>query len=269
MNSKQLSEQIFKKKSFLCVGLDADLNKIPKFFLDFDDPILQFNKAIIKATSNHAIAYKPNLAFYEALGDKGFEILRKTIEFIPRNIFTIADAKRGDIGNTAEQYAKTFFEYFNFDAITLSPYMGIETVSPFLEYPNKMAIVLALTSNMGALDFQYVNENGSSLFEIVVQKFNASFSSDNLAFVVGATKTADLEKIRRVAPDNFLLVPGVGAQGGDLDEVIQLGKNKNGGLMINVSRALIYPNNPTPENFEMQVADLAQNYQNQMHKYFE
>lgn len=240
MNRHELIEQIKEKKSFLCVGLDADLNKIPQHLIGFEDPIFEFNKQIIDATKDLCVAYKPNIAFYESLGAKGWESLQKTIDYIPSNIFTIADAKRGDIGNTSKMYAQAFFETLNFDSITVAPYMGEDSVTPFLEFKNKWVILLALTSNKGADDFQFFEEDGQKLFEKVILKSQAWGNEKNLMFVVGATRPEMFLDIRKVAPDNFLLVPGVGAQGGELSQVCKYGINKDCGLLINSSRGIIY-----------------------------
>lgn len=240
MNRKELIEQIKIKKSFLCVGLDADINKIPKHLLKLDDPIFEFNKLIIDATKDLCVAYKPNIAFYEALGVKGWESLQKTIDYIPENIFTIADAKRGDIGNTSKMYAQAFFETMNFDSITVAPYMGEDSVTPFLEFENKWVILLALTSNKGADDFQFFNSGKEQLFEKVIQKSQEWGDEENLMFVVGATRPEMFTDIRNLAPNSFLLVPGVGAQGGELSEVCKYGMNSDCGLLINSSRGIIY-----------------------------
>lgn len=243
MTTSQLSEQIRLKKSFLCIGLDVDLNKIPKFLLEEEDPIFAFNKAIIDATQHLAVAYKPNLAFYEAQGFKGWKALEKTITYLNENfpwIFTIADAKRGDIGNTSGMYAKAFFEDLKFDSVTVAPYMGKDSVEPFLAYENKHTILLALTSNMGAYDFQTQKLDGEELYKKVIQTSRTWKNGQNLMYVVGATKAEYLKEIRKIIPENFLLVPGVGAQGGSLKEVCEYGMNRNVGLLINASRAIIY-----------------------------
>ena len=241
MKRSKLIEQIRKKKSFLCVGLDTDINKIPSFLLDFDDPIFEFNKRIIDATHELCIAYKPNIAFYEALGSKGWDSLKKTVDYIPEDIFTIADAKRGDIGNTSKMYAEAFFNTYNFDSITLSPYMGEDSITPFLKFQDKWSIVLALTSNIGALDFQKVSYNENSFYyEKVLNQVSKWGDVNNTMFVVGATNASDLKNIRNIVPDHFLLVPGVGAQGGDLNEVVKNGINNDIGLIINSSRGIIY-----------------------------
>ena len=241
MTKQELFNQIIKKESFLCVGLDADLEKIPDHLLELDDPIFEFNKQIIDATKDYCVAYKPNLAFYESLGVKGWESLQKTMEYIPSDIFTIADAKRGDIGNTSRMYAKTFFEYFNFDSVTVAPYMGNDSVAPFLEFGNKWVILLAATSNVGGLDFQYKKiEGGKRVFEEVLEKSLEWGNEENLMYVVGATRAEMLRDIRAIVPGSFLLVPGVGAQGGSLEEVVKFGMNSACGLLVNSSRGIIY-----------------------------
>jgi orotidine-5'-phosphate decarboxylase len=240
MNREALIEQIRLKKSFLCVGLDPDLDKIPAHLLQEEDPIFEFNKAIIDATKDFAVAYKPNIAFYEAYGEKGWASLRKTIEYIPDDVFTIADAKRGDIGNTSKYYAKAFFEDLGCDSITVAPYMGADSVKPFLEFKDKWVVLLALTSNQGAFDFQVFEADGKKVYEHVLQKSSEWGTSENLMYVVGATKAEYLSDIRKIVPDNFLLVPGVGAQGGSLEEVAKYGINKDCGLLVNSSRGIIY-----------------------------
>ncbi len=240
MNKQELFQEIKTKESFLCVGLDADLDRIPKHLLSEEDPIFEFNKSIIEATSDLAVAYKPNIAFYECLGELGWRSLRKTLEIIPDNCFTIADAKRGDIGNTSRYYAKTFFEQYAFDSITVAPYMGSDSVKPFLEFDDKWTILLALTSNEGAKDFQYLTEGNHKLFESVLQKSSSWGTDENLMYVVGATKAEKLAEVRSLVPDHFLLVPGVGAQGGSLEEVAENGLNNSCGLLVNSSRGIIY-----------------------------
>lgn len=244
MKKEELVENIRRKQSFLCIGLDVDLNKIPKFLLDFDDPIFEFNKRIIDATKDLCVAYKPNIAFYECLGSKGWEALKKTVDYIPDDIFTIADAKRGDIGNTSNYYAKTFFEYLNFDSVTVAPYMGVDSVTPFFEYEDKWVILLALTSNKGALDFQFTTDmKGEKLFEKVIRKSAEWGDSSKLMYVVGATRSEAIGEVRAVCPEHFFLVPGVGAQGGSLQDVANYGWNDNCGVLVNSSRGIIYAGN--------------------------
>ena len=241
MTRAELFGQIQKKKSFLCVGLDTDLNKIPKHLLDTEDPIFEFNKQIIDATAQYAVAYKPNIAFYEAYGVKGWQSLEKTIAYISKDIFILADAKRGDIGNTSKMYAKAFFENMDCDAITVAPYMGEDSVKPFLEFDNKWVILLALTSNAGGKDFQNLElTQGGELFEEVLRKSQEWGTEDQLMYVVGATRAEALTKIRKIVPNHFLLVPGVGAQGGSLKDVAQYGMNSQCGLLVNSSRGIIY-----------------------------
>jgi len=241
MTREELIQQIKRKKSFLCIGLDPDLAKIPAHLLKEKDPIFAFNKAIIDATHDLAVAYKPNTAFYECHGSKGWETLQKTIEYLPKDIFCIADAKRGDIGNTSTYYAKTFFENMNCDAVTVAPYMGEDSVKPFLAFENKWVILLALTSNKGAFDFQ-LNESkeGKTLYQQVIETSQNWGIEANLMYVVGATKTEQLAHVRSLAPNHFFLVPGVGAQGGTLEEVVQFGWGKDCGLLINSSRGILY-----------------------------
>ena len=246
MTTQQLIEQIRLKKSFLCVGLDVDLNKIPKHLLALEDPIFEFNKAIIDATHDLCVSYKPNIAFFEAYGLKGWMALQKTINYINENypeIFTIADAKRGDIGNTSSMYAKAFFEDLNFDSVTVAPYMGKDSVEPFLAFENKHTIMLALTSNEGAFDFQTLLVDGKELYKQVLETSKSWKNSENLMYVVGATKAEYFTEVRKIVPDSFLLVPGVGAQGGSLSEVCKYGMNDSIGLLINSSRGIIYASN--------------------------
>lgn len=243
MNRQQLIEQIRQKESFLCVGLDTELSKIPQHLLIEDDPIYRFNKAIIEATAPYAVAYKINLAFYEQYGTAGWESMEKTLEAIPKNCFTIADAKRGDIGNTSKMYAKAFFETYNYDSITVSPYMGHDSVGPFLEYPDKFTIVLGLTSNAGSADFQTLETSEGKVYETVLKKIATWGAPDNLMFVIGATKAEKFAEIRKILPNHFLLVPGVGAQGGDLKGVAMNGMNNDCGLLVNSSRGIIYASN--------------------------
>ncbi|MCS4224223.1 orotidine-5'-phosphate decarboxylase [Sphingobacterium sp. BIGb0165] len=245
MTRAELIHQIKEKRSFLCVGLDTDLTKIPEHLLDDEDPIYSFNKAIIDATADLCVAYKPNIAFYECYGLKGWQSLQKTWAALPKDCFSIADAKRGDIGNTSGRYAMAFFDELNsglgFDSITIAPYMGKDSVTPFLEFKDKWAIVLALTSNEGSLDFQnFENKEGLQLFEQVIDKVNTWGSTDNLMYVVGATRGEGFIKIREHAPEHFLLVPGVGAQGGSLKDVCKYGMNKDCGLLVNSTRGIIY-----------------------------
>jgi orotidine-5'-phosphate decarboxylase len=265
MTRQELIAQIQQKKSFLCVGLDTDLSKIPPHLLEREDPIFEFNKAIIDATKDFCVAYKPNIAFYECLGVKGWESLQKTLDYIPDSIFTIADAKRGDIGNTSSYYAKTFFENMNFDSVTIAPYMGEDSVTPFLEFKDKWAIVLALTSNQGALDFQFTkDENGEELYKKVLKKSASWGNPENLMYVVGATRAEGIGEVRQIVPDHFFLVPGVGAQGGSLEDVVKFGWNADCGLLINSSRQIIYASNQL--DFAQKAKDEAQKIQMQMEK---
>ncbi|GGD35603.1 orotidine-5'-phosphate decarboxylase [Flavobacterium orientale] len=246
MTTTQLIEQIHLKKSFLCIGLDVDLNKVPQHFLTTEDPIFEFNKAIIDATHDLCVSYKPNTAFYEAYGLKGWQSLQKTIDYINQNfpeLFTIADAKRGDIGNTSSMYAKAFLEDLNFDSVTVAPYMGKDSVEPFLAFDNKHTILLALTSNEGAFDFQTKLSGETEIYKHVLETSKKWKNSENLMYVVGATKAEYFTEIRKIVPDSFLLVPGVGAQGGSLQEVCKYGLNANVGLLINSSRGIIYASN--------------------------
>ena len=247
MNKAALLEQIRAKRSVLCVGLDTDLEKIPTHLLKEDDPVFAFNKAIIDATAAFTVAYKPNIAFYESMGVKGWHSLEKTIQYLDAKypeIFTIADAKRGDIGNTSKMYAKAFFENMNFDSITVAPYMGEDSVTPFLDIPNKWVILLGLTSNKGAFDFQFIeNAEGEALFESVMKKAQKWATADQLMFVLGATKTEHLARLRSIAPEHFFLVPGVGAQGGSLEEVLKQATNKDYGVLVNSTRGIIYQSN--------------------------
>jgi orotidine-5'-phosphate decarboxylase len=242
MKRQQLIEQIKIKQSYLCVGLDSDITKIPKHLLSEDDPVFSFNKSIIDATSKYAVAYKPNLAFYECNGVKGWESLQKTLDYIPEDCFTIADAKRGDIGNTSALYAKAFFESMNFDSITVAPYMGEDSVKPFLQFKNKWVILLALTSNPGAHDFQtqILGSDNSMLFEKVLKVSSNWGTMENLMYVVGATRDDLIYKVRSIVPDHFLLVPGVGAQGGSLNAISKAGLNNDCGLLVNSSRHIIF-----------------------------
>ena len=265
MKKQQLVEQIFAKKSFLCVGLDTDINKIPQHLLECEDPVFEFNKSIIDATAKYTIAYKPNTAFYEVYGAKGWESLDKTIKYIKANypeIFVIADAKRGDIGNTSANYARAFFETMSSDAITVAPYMGLDSVEPFLGFEDKWVILLALTSNKGSKDFQYLNIEGHELYKEVLTK-SATWADDNkMMYVVGATHPEELGEIRKMLPNHFLLVPGVGAQGGDLAAVAKFGLNKDCGLIVNSSRGIIYASKE--KDFAEKAAEEARKLQEQM-----
>lgn len=240
MTKAELYAQIQKKRSFLCVGLDTDLMKIPSHLLELEDPIFEFNKQIIDATKDLAVAYKPNIAFYEALGAMGWTSLEKTISYIPKEIFTIADAKRGDIGNTSGLYARAFFENMDFDSVTVAPYMGSDSVKPFLEFENKWVILLAVTSNEGGFDFQFLESDGQPLYQHVLGTSAKWGSDENMMYVVGATRPEYLRDVRKTIPDHFLLVPGVGAQGGSLEEVCKYGMNDQCGLLINSTRGIIY-----------------------------
>ena len=266
MNSAQLFAQISAKRSFLCVGLDSDIKKIPEHLLSESDPIFSFNRAIIDSTAEYAVCYKPNLAFYEAAGINGWDSFEKTIKYIRTHypdIFIIADAKRGDIGNTSELYARAFFSDNLVDAVTLSPYMGHDTVAPFLKFADKWAVLLALTSNPSASDFEMLKlENGGYLYEQVLQTSSTWGNTDNMMYVVGATQAAMLESIRRIVPDHFLLVPGIGAQGGSLEDVTRYGMNKRCGLLVNSSRGIIYASQGT--DFAIAAAQQARSLRDQM-----
>lgn len=264
MSPESLSQQIRAKGSFLCVGLDTDLQRIPSFLLDYEDPLWEFNRRIIEATKDYAVAYKPNLAFYEAQGPKGWESLQKTLELIPDEILTLADAKRGDIGNTSRLYAKAFFETLNFDAITVAPYMGEDSVGPFLDFEDKWVFLLALTSNPSAQDFQYFEQENEKLYQRVIRtslSWEEKYAG-HLGYVVGATRAESIGEIRKLAPDSFFLVPGIGAQGGDLGAVCQYGQNEQGGLLINSSRGIIYAGNG--QDFAQQAGEAARSLQAQM-----
>ena len=267
MNNQELFENIKRKGSFLCVGLDTDLKKIPQFLLDTTDPMFEFNKEIIDATAPYTVAYKPNLAFYESEGLEGWHSLEKTVHYLRENypdIFLIADAKRGDIGNTSLMYAKAFFEKMEFDAVTVAPYMGEDSVKPFLGYQGKYVILLALTSNKGAADFQFNTDlkTGEKLFEKVLRVSKEWGNEGNMMYVVGATKAEELSGIRAVVPNHFLLVPGVGAQGGSLQEVAKYGLNNQCGLLVNLSRAIIYASNG--EDFAVKAGESAKDTRNEM-----
>lgn len=266
MNRQELIENIHGKRSFLCVGLDTDIKKIPQHLLSEEDPIFAFNKAIIDATAPYCIAYKPNLAFYESMGVKGWMAFEKTIAYLNDNYpdqFVIADAKRGDIGNTSAMYARTFFEEMKLDALTVAPYMGEDSVTPFLGYEGKWVILLALTSNKGSHDFQLTeDQNGERLFEKVLRRSQEWGDADNMMYVVGATQGSMFRDIRRIVPNHFLLVPGVGAQGGSLEEVCRYGMNSSCGLIVNSSRAIIYAD--STERFAEVAAEKAHEVQQQM-----
>lgn len=271
MTYEALFDQISQKKSYLCVGLDTDLRKIPAHLLSEKDPVFEFNKQIIDATADYCVSYKPNIAFYEASGTKGWESLQKTIEYIPKNHFTIADAKRGDIGNTSGLYARTFFEPdssgLDFDAVTVAPYMGSDSVTPFLEFKDKWVILLALTSNPGSGDFQRLETGGMSLFEQVLKTSQTWAGHDRMMYVAGATQASEFEKIRTIIPQHFLLVPGVGAQGGNLEEVSRYGMNDKCGLLVNASRSIIYAGNGL--DFAEKAKAEAQNLQKEMEVYLD
>lgn len=264
MTRQQLFELIKKKESFLCVGLDPDLSKIPSHIRKLDDPIFEFNKQIIDATIEYAVAYKPNVAFYEALGAKGWESLQKTAEYLPKDVFKIADAKRADIGNTSKQYAHAFFDQMNFDAITVSPYMGKDSITPFMEFSRRWVVILASTSNPGGIDFQdlLVKEGSEKLFELIIRKSARWGTYNNTMYVVGATRPEVLLGLRTIIPDHFLLIPGVGAQGGSLRAVCRYGMNKQCGLLVNSSRGIIYAGDG--EDFAAKAEKEARNIQFQM-----
>nr|WP_221452645.1 orotidine-5'-phosphate decarboxylase [Mucilaginibacter sp. FT3.2]MBB6229580.1 orotidine-5'-phosphate decarboxylase [Mucilaginibacter sp. FT3.2] len=266
ISREQLIDQIKQKKSFLCVGLDTDIDKIPAFLKEYPDPILEFNKRIIDATKDLCISYKPNAAFYEARGIKGLQSLIDTWKYLPTDTLNIIDAKRGDIGNTSDKYAKAFFDEdssgMSFDAITITPYMGNDSVTPYLKYDGKWIIILALTSSVGSKDFQYLQTGDGYLYETVIQKANTWAGADRIMYVVGATKSTEFTNIRKYAPDNFLLVPGVGAQGGSLEEVCKYGITKDCGLIVNASRSIIYAGND--ENFAEAARAEALSMQQQM-----
>lgn len=269
MNRTQLVKQIKQKGNYLCVGLDTDLSQIPAHLKSKPNAVFEFNKAIIDATKDWCVSYKINTAFYEAQGVKGWDALEQSVHYIPPTHFKIADAKRGDIGNTSHQYAKTFFEVYPFDAVTVAPYMGEDSIRPFLEYEGKWTIVLGLTSNKGSNDFQQLSVESANakrpLYEQVLQKVAAWGTPENLMFVVGATKAQQLEHIRTIIPDHFLLVPGVGFQGGSLEEVSKYGLNKDAGLLVNASRAIIYASEQ--EDFAEEAAAIAAQYATEMKTY--
>ena len=268
MNSNQLFEAIRKKQSFLCIGLDSDIQKIPEFLLSTEDPVFEFNRRVIDSSAEFAVAYKPNLAFYESRGAEGLNSLIKTVNYLKStypDVFIIADAKRGDIGNTSKMYAKAFFEEMQFDAVTVAPYMGEDSITPFLSYSEKWVILLALTSNKGADDFQYHTDKGERLFETVLKKSANWGTKDNMMFVVGATRAEMLSDIRKIVPDHFLLIPGVGAQGGSLEEVVKYGINSKCGLLVNSSRAIIFAD--SSDNFSLTVASKAKEVRDEMSSY--
>ncbi len=281
MTRRQLVHQIFSKQSYLCIGLDTDITKIPKHLLSTADPVFEFNEQIIDATKDLCVSYKINTAFYEAMGVKGWGSLEKTVNYIPKGHFKIADAKRGDIGNTSSQYAKAFFETLNFDAITVAPYMGEDSVKPFLEYEDKWAIVLGLTSNAGAKDFELqkfvtktdlldegihiAREDTKFLYEMVLEKVSKWGSPNNLMFVIGATQADEFENIRQITPEHFYLVPGIGAQGGSLKEISERAMINDCGILVNASRAIIYVSDK--ENFADEARTVAEHYQNEMATY--
>lgn len=263
MNKAELFKKIQEKKSFLCVGLDPDLKKIPQHLLKLEDPIFEFNKQIIDATLPYTVAYKPNLAFYEAFGSKGLASLEKTMEYLPKEVFSIADAKRGDIGNTSSMYARAFFENMDFDSVTVAPYMGEDSVTPFLQFENKWVVLLAATSNPGAEDFEMLPlKNDQMLFEKVISKSSEWGTADNMMYVVGATRSESLHEVRKLVPDHFLLIPGVGAQGGSLEQVCEFGMNAQCGLLVNSSRGIIYASNG--EDFAEAAGNAAKELQSQM-----
>lgn len=263
MTRSQLIAQIKQKNSFLCVGLDTDFDKLPAHLRSRPNGIVEFNKQIIDATKDHCVSYKINTAFYEALGARGWDALEETCDYIPDSHLKIADAKRADIGNTSNYYAKAFFEKLKFDAVTVAPYMGEDSIAPFLSYKDKWTIVLGLTSNKGAYDFEMQKlDNGRFLYEQVLETISTWGSSDQLMFVVGATQSSELENIRKIVPNHFLLVPGVGAQGGSLEEVAKYGMNKDCGLLVNASRAIIYAGDGI--DFAEKAAEVAKSYQEEM-----
>ncbi len=269
MRRKELIDQIKSKESLLCVGLDSDINRIPSFLLREKDPIFEFNRRIVDATLEYAVAYKPNLAFYEAAGSKGWESLQKIIEYIPSEVFTIADAKRGDIGNTSSLYARAFFENMNFDSVTVAPYMGEDSVKPFLTFDGKWIILLGLTSNAGSNDFQALTINGTEerLFERVINRSQGWGDINNMMYVIGATKAEQLGEIRKIIPDYFLLVPGIGAQGGDLESACKFGLNQDFGLLINASRGIIYASDA--HDFDTIAANKASKLRIEMKRYMD
>jgi len=271
MTYKALFESISRKKTYLCVGLDTDIQKIPTHLLKEKDPVFEFNRQIIDATADLCVSYKPNTAFYEASGPKGWESLQKTVEYIPKTHFTIADAKRGDIGNTSGLYARTFFDPassgMEFDAVTVAPYMGSDSVKPFLEFENKWVILLALTSNPGSNDFQRLDSEGSAFYEHVLRTSQTWAGPDRMMYVLGATQAAEFKKIRAIIPEHFMLVPGVGAQGGSLEEVSEYGMNAHCGLLVNASRSIIYAGND--KDFALKAKEEASKLQQEMEIYLD
>jgi len=265
MNRAQLVSRIREKKSFLCIGLDTDLNKIPASFKSFKDPVFEFNRIVIDQTKDFCVAYKLNAAFYEQNGTNGWESMQKTEDYIPSGIFKIADAKRGDIGNTSKQYAKAFFEHMHFDAITVSPYMGYDSISPFMEFEDKWVIILALTSNKGSNDFQMLKTDEGFLYERVLKTSMKWGSRDNMMYVVGATHPESFLPIRKIIPDHFMLIPGVGAQGGTVDDIGKYALNHDVGVLVNVSRAVLFPERQ--EDFPENIRRAAWEYQQQMIKW--
>lgn len=267
MKRSDIYGHIKKKKSYLCIGLDPDINKIPEHLHDFEDPIFEFCKQIIDNTHDLCVAYKPNVAFFESLGWKGMQTLEKVVDYIPAELFTIADAKRGDIGNTSKMYARAYFEHMNFDSVTVAPYMGSDSVTPFLEFEDKWVILLGLTSNKGSQDFQMLRDeaSGQSLYQQVITKSQAWGSPDNLMYVIGATHPSKIGEVRDLAKDHFFLVPGVGAQGGDLHAITKHGANDALGLLVNSSRGIIYAG--TGEDFAAKSRAAAANLQEQMKDY--
>ncbi|MBC5993315.1 orotidine-5'-phosphate decarboxylase [Pontibacter cellulosilyticus] len=270
MTREHLFEQILLKKSYLCIGLDTDPKKLPQHLLDTEDPVLEFNRQIVEATADLCVAYKPNIAFYEAQGPKGWVSLEKTLQYIPKEIFTIADAKRGDIGNTSELYARAFFETMDFDSVTVAPYMGSDSVKPFLMQGGKWVILLALTSNPGSKDFQMLRLSDGSeeyLFEQVLRESSTWGTPGQLMFVVGATQAEYIQRVRQIVPEHFLLVPGVGAQGGSLEEISRLGMNQRCGLLVNSSRSIIYAS--SGRDFAEKAREAALEIQKEMEQYLE
>lgn len=268
MTRKEIIQQIHQKKTCLCVGLDPDTERFPSFLMDYDDPIFEFNRHIIDYTAPHCIAFKPNLAFYEAYGSTGYESLEKTIQYIKLNYpnhFVIADAKRSDIGNTSEKYARAFFLKLNADAITINPYMGKDSVIPFLKYPGKFAVLIGLTSNEGARDFQLETGKDGEIYKHILRVSSQWGNPDNMMYVVGATHADQLKEVRKIVPEHFLLIPGIGTQGGNLEMVFRDGKNKDVGLIVNISRSILYAS--SDKNYAQAAADAAEKYSREMKNY--